>query len=91
MFKTFSASLLAACAIAEHQFSWSGYVNEDYNSFPPITTPMTFAQTAGQENIQLLLDGTTKAVPDPPELNSTAYFTVGGLATHPIDNATMQF
>ena len=88
----FKASLLAASALAEQTFNWSGYVNEDYNnSFPAVTTPLTFVQTAGQENFQILMDGTTKGVPDPPQLNSTALFTVGGLATHPIDIASMQF
>ncbi len=87
MLRTFSASLLAVSAIAEHQFTWNDY----NNSFPPVTTPMTFVQTAGQENFQILLDGSTKGVPDPPELNSTALFTVSGLATHPIDLASMQF
>merc|ERR1712226_1417565 len=69
MFKTISAAALAFSTMtsAEQMFTDGHFhYSELMNSYPPVTTPLTFVQTSGQENFQLLLDGTTKGVPDPP-------------------------
>ena len=94
MFKTISIAALAfsTMASAEQMFTDGHFhYSELEGSYPPVTTPLTFVQTSGQENFQLLLDGTTKGVPDPPQLNSSVVFTVGGLATHPITIANLEF
>ena len=96
MFKALTAAVygLAKKDSVEHVAATDGhyhYSDPLNNSYPPVTTPLTFAQTEGQQNFQLLLDGTTKGVPDPPQLNASAVFTVGGLATHPITIANLEF
>ena len=93
MFKTISAALaFSSMCTAEQQFT-DGYYHysEHLGDYPPFTTPLTFVQTAGQENFQILMDGTTKGVPDPPQLGQSATFTIGGIATHPITIDKLEF
>ena len=90
---TVSAALMATACLAEQTFTPYGVVNEEHanTDWPPLTSPVTFVQTAGQENFNLLLDGQTHGDPDPPELGKTDVFTVAGLATHPLTIANLEF
>ena len=71
MFKTISTALaFSSMATAEQMFTDEFYHYSDHlGKYPAVTTPLTFAQTAGEENFAVLLDGTTKGVPDPPALS----------------------
>merc|ERR1712045_437227 len=76
----FTYAALAAVATAEQMY---GFVNlEAGGPYPAVTTPLSFIQTSGQENFQILMDQ-TKGVPDPPQLNADAVFDVSGTSTHP--------
>ena len=89
----FGAALLAT-ALAEQTFDFPRYAeNSDKpanTDWPPITTPLTFVQTAGQENFNVMFDQ-THGDPDPPELGKSDVFTVTGLATHPLEIAELEF
>ena len=78
---------LAAVATAEQMY---GFQSELTQSFPSVTTPLSFIQTAGMENFQILMDQ-TKGNPDPPQLNSDCVFDVSGTSTHPIEIAQLEF
>ena len=84
----FTYAALAAVAAAEQMY---GFVPEiDNGAFPAVTTPLTFVQSVGMENFQVLMDQ-TKGNPDPPALNSDCVFTVSGTSTHPIEIAQLEF
>ena len=83
----FTYAALAAVATAEQMY---GFVGESNSDFPSVTTPLTFVQSAGQENFQILMDQ-TKGIPDPPQLNADAVFDLSGTSTHPIDITTLEF
>ena len=84
----FAQAALVAVAAAEQMFDKPTSVGA--GPFPSVTTPLSFIQTAGMENFQILMDQ-TKGVPDPPELNNDAVFYVSGVATHPIEIAQLEF
>ena len=83
----FAYAALAAVAAAEQMYGFQSEVNQ---TFPDVTTPLTFIQTAGMENFQILMDQ-TKGTPDPPQLNSDCVFDVSGTSTHPIEIAQLEF
>merc|ERR1719464_365105 len=85
MFKT----LALATAVAAHEFT--PYADTyGAGTFPAITTPMTFVQSSGTENFNILMDQTSGS-PDPPSLGTTEQFTIAGLATHPLDVEHLEF
>merc|ERR1719361_220394 len=50
----FTYAALAAVAAAEQMY---GFVSEfDNGAFPAVTTPLTFVQSVGQENFQILME-----------------------------------
>ena len=51
-------------------------------NYPPVTNPMTFEQV-DTFNYFILDPAQTYSQPDPPEVNSTAYFTLGGIWIQP--------
>ena len=83
----FTYAALAAVAAAEQMY---GYVGEANGDFPAVTTPLTFVQSAGQENFQILMDQTS-GNPDPPALNTDCVFDLAGTSTHPIEIAQLEF
>merc|ERR1719471_2468750 len=84
----FTYAALAAVAAAEQMYGFKNL--EAGGPYPAVTTPLSFIQTAGQENFQILMDQ-TKGVPDPPQLNSDCVFDVSGTSTHPIEIAQLEF
>ena len=84
----FTYAALAAVAAAEQMYGFKNL--EAGGPYPSVTTPLSFIQTAGQENFQILMDQ-TKGVPDPPQLNADAVFDLSGTSTHPIGIATLEF
>merc|ERR1719361_3341891 len=84
----FTYAALAAVAAAEQMY---GFVSEfDNGAFPAVTTPLTFVQSVGQENFQILMDQTS-GNPDPPALNSDCVFDLAGTSTHPIEIKQLEF
>ena len=84
----FTCAALAAVASAEQMY---GFVNlEAGGPYPAVTTPLSFIQTSGQENFQILMDQTS-GNPDPPALNTDCVFDLAGTSTHPIEIATLEF
>ena len=84
----FTYAALAAVAAAEQMYGFKNL--EAGGPYPSVTTPLSFIQTSGQENFQILMDQ-TKGVPDPPQLNADAVFDVSGTSTHPIEIAQLEF
>ena len=84
----FTCAALAAVASAEQMYGFKNL--EAGGPYPSVTTPLSFIQTSGQENFQILMDQ-TKGVPDPPQLNADAVFDVSGTSTHPIEIAQLEF
>merc|ERR1711876_46686 len=64
----FTYAALAAVATAEQMY---GFVGESNSDFPSVTTPLTFVQSAGQENFQILMDQTSETQ-IPPHSTPTA-------------------
>ena len=89
--RTTIAAALLATALAEQTFTDVLNGVHDTLPWPDLTVPLTFVQTAGQENFNIMLDGQTHGDPEPPELGKTDVFTVAGIATHPLEIANLEF
>ena len=84
----FTYAALAAVAAAEQMYGFKNL--EAGGPYPAVTTPLSFIQTAGQENFQILMDQTS-GNPDPPALNTDCVFELAGTSTHPIEIAQLEF
>ena len=63
---------------------------EALNILAPVSNSMVFTQT-DDDGYFLMDESQTYGNPDPPQLGTTVYFTLGGLWTQPVDIDHMNF
>ena len=63
---------------------------EALNILAPVSNSMVFTQT-DDDGYFLMDESQTYCNPDPPQLGTTVYFTLGGLWTQPVDIDHMNF